>query len=282
MGNLLSIHTVIILKHELRRGEFFTPLGIASKLLGKYNGMSYNGFPIYLKDLSDSNHAHFRISYGEKGEPRELIEFANSNEKLISKIFARTYYESGDFDYFISTPFESNDYDNIKKPCRYGFDEIKFKLTKGEKINETITKSELDYTRIKLKGEMSSISNLIEQEYTEITSNPIEHYRSIHGYSNNNFKTQRLELLNEILDKSEEVIFLYDGKTIHKKIRTNEFVKQNPILSNEPRMIINFKHANESNKGYFDFYSSGWSNCINNEYLEYLKKENIKPTHNTW
>jgi len=60
-----------------------------------------------------------------------------------------------------------------------------------------------------------------------------------------------------------------------------EFVKLNEELSNDKRMIVNFKNANELNKGYFDFYSSGWSNCINTEYLEYLNEKGINPTHNT-
>jgi hypothetical protein len=261
------------LNHNVETKQCFTPLGIVSKLLEKYNGMSYDRYPVYLKDFSDHNKLQFRLSYGEKGEPRELIKFANSNASIISQIFARTYYESGDLDYFISTPFTTSEYDEIKKPCRYGFDEVQFKLTKGEKVNSILYDTDSNCNRVKLQGEMYSISNLIEQEHSELVINPTENYRSVHGYADNKFKTQKSELFYEILNKSDEVTFLYRGKTIHRKIRTSEFIKQNPVLSKEPRMLINFKHANEMNKGYFDFYSCGWKNCINDEYLKYLEKE---------
>lgn len=271
MGNLISIHTLIYLNNK-SRGESISPLNILSEILDKYSGMSYNRYPIYIKEGGNNKNRFYKISYGEKGEPRELIKFANTHPELISKIFARTYYESGDFDYFISTPFDSSEYEIIRKPCRYGFDEITFKLTKGEEINYQEINSNSENCRILMNGELNSISDLIEQEENDILSKPKENYRSVHSYSINNFKTNNSELLNEILKKSKEVKFLYKGNTIHQKIRTEEFRIQNPKLSNDPRMIINFKNAKEWNKGYFDFYSSGWINCINDEYLNYLMK----------
>jgi len=132
------------------------------------------------------------------------------------------------------------------------------------------------YDRTFVNGEMNSISDLIEQEDNDILANPNENYRSVHSYAVNNFKTTKAELLAEILSKCDEVLFLYNGNTIHQKIRTNEFIKQNPKLSKDPRMIIKFKNAKEMNKGYFDFYSCGWANCINDEYLNYLGKSETK------
>jgi hypothetical protein len=271
MGNLLSIHTVIYLKSK-PGDESSSPLNILTEILDKYGGMSYNGYPIYIKEGGNNKNRFYKISYGEKAEPRELIKFANSHPELISKLFARTYYESGEFDYFLSTPFDSSEYEIIRKPCRYGFDEITFKLTKGEEINYQDLKSDSIGGRVLINGELNSISDLIEQEDNDILSKPLENYRSVHSYSTNNFKTQNSELLSEILAKSQEVKFLYKGNTIHHKIRTEEFSIQNPKLSSDPRMIINFKNAKKWNEGYFDFYSCGWVNCINDEYLNYLKK----------
>jgi len=81
MGNLISIHTLIFLKEE-SKGESTSPLTILSELLDKYSGMSYNRYPIFIKEGGNVKNRFCKISYGEKGEPRELIKFANSKQKL--------------------------------------------------------------------------------------------------------------------------------------------------------------------------------------------------------
>jgi len=200
MGNLISIHTIIFVKRDSDRITL-NPIRILNELLLKYNGMSYNGSPIFVKESGNYENLHYKISYGEKGEPRELIEFAKSHVKLIDKIFARTYYESGDLDYFLSTPFKSDKYEIIRKPCRYGFDELNFKLRKGENFNGQIITDDSEFLRIKLDGEMSSISDLIELDQTEIIIKLSENYRSVKTYAINNFKSDKLNVLNEILPK---------------------------------------------------------------------------------
>lgn len=268
MGNLISIHALIFVQNDLKN-DHCSPLDIITKLLEKYEGGSYNGYPIIIKEGGNHANRHYFISYGEKGEPSELLSFMNSYPKLVSKIFARTYFESGENDYFLFSPFGSSEYEEIRETCKYGFDEIQFKLSEGERIETFEVNLYTEYFQIKIDGDMTAISNLIEQDYRDIIIHPFENYSSIHSYSNNNFNSANNELLNEILAKSVDVRLKYKGKTVLQKLKTDEFISRNFSLSNDKRMQIKLKNAIQFNDGYLDIFSCGWGNCLNKEYLEY-------------
>ncbi|MEO1263356.1 MAG: hypothetical protein AAFZ15_31390, partial [Bacteroidota bacterium] len=127
MGNLLSIHAEIFLKRN-SNGRVLTPIETVTKLLENLNGHSYNGYPIIIKENGDLRNLSYRISYIDKMEPRSLIRFYENNHKFVERIFARTYDETGDWDYMISFPNSSNDYYEMRKKCKYSFDRIKYKI----------------------------------------------------------------------------------------------------------------------------------------------------------
>ena len=260
MGNLLSIHAEIFLKRD-SSGKVLTPIETVTKLLENLNGRSYNGYPIIIKENAEWKNLSYRISYGDKMEPRSLIQFCENNSEHVDRIFARTFDETGDWDWMISFPNNSNDYSEMRRKCRYSFDEIKFK-------------SNDNYETKKLAGTFNSTSNLILQENRNLVNVPIEYLNSLKTYSELEIETEEKNELENILNHSKHVIFLDKGITVHQKIKVNEYRKIGG--KNNPSEFMAIKY----NDSMYDIFSSGWSNCADEEYLEYVNRIKKNPTHN--
>lgn len=260
MGNLLSIHAEIFLKRD-SNGKVLTPIETVTKLLENLNGSSYNGYPISIKENRNWKNLSYRISYGDKMEPRSLIRFYENNSEYVERIFARTHDETGDWDWIISFPNSSSDYYEMRRKCRYSFDEIRFKS------NET-------YESMKLRGTFNSESNLIMQENRNLVNTPIEYLNSLKTYSELEIATEENCGLEEILEKSKHVIFLDKGITVHQKLEVNEYRRIG--FQSNPSEFMAIKYNNSM----YDIFSSGWSNCAEEEYTKYLNEIKKSPTHN--
>lgn len=264
MGNLLSIHTEIFVKRGAAE-QTLSPAEALYKLIAPMNGHSYNGYPMIAKESGTYEHFSIRISYGEKYVPRHLFRFFEENEPYIDKLFARTYYEGGDLDYIFSLPSTNKDFEAIKRACRYGFDEILFKPKENINLTNQAHETFGAYLSIKLNGDMHAVSCLIDVDDANITGFPIEHNGSLKTYAINAFSCSDENLLQEIMDKSADAIFKFKGKTVHQKIDAEAYnAKGYPKSPNEHL-------ANSYNNGKYDIHSSGWRNCVDKEYLEYLK-----------
>lgn len=264
MGNVISLHTEIFIKNN-KEGKSLFPAKVLFDLTEPLNWSSYNGYPMIIKEFGSANDRSIRISYGEKYEPRRLFSFFQENLNFIDRMFTRANYESGDLDYIFSLPSNNFNYEEIRRACNYGFDQLFFKLK--NKINFTNLSIDTfgDYNSIKLEGTMNAISCLTEIDETDIISFPIENERSLKTFAENGFNSSEENLLGEIIDKSSDVIFKYKGKTVHRKIDTEEYKNQGYLNRNLERMAIKY------NKGKYDINSSGWHNCVDKEYLDYLR-----------
>lgn len=264
MGNLLSIHAEIFLKRN-STGQLLTPVETLTKLLEKLNGASYNGYPIIIKELGGWKNPSYRISYGDKMEPGSLFKFYKENCEFVEKIFARTFDETGDWDWIISLPSASNNYYEIRRKCRYKFDSLRIKLKENEKLVHTSDYKRFnEFLDIKINGTFNAQSDLILEENRDIVNFPIEYFNSLKTYSELDIVTEQEDLLNEIFLKSKDIKFLNEGITVHRKINVFEYRNLGYRQNSSEFMAI--KYNNEM----YDIFSSGWSNCIDEEYLSYV------------
>lgn len=265
MGNVISIHAEIFVKRD-KTGWTLKPAEALWELTKPLNGRSYNGYPMIVKEAGAYNDFSIRISYGEKYVPVRLFSFYDENQDYIDKIFVRTNYEGNELDHIISIPTSNRNFEEIRRTCRYGFDEIMFK-PKSEMVaslNEIIVYGE--YRSIKMKGSMNSVSCLIDIDQKDIICYPIEYRYSLKTYALNEFESDNLNLLNQIIENSADVIFKYRNVSVHRKIDTDEHQKQGFPKSPSDFMAVKY------NNGKYDINSSGWYNCIDEEYLNYLTK----------
>lgn len=263
MGNVISIHTEFFVK----KAALMLPLKPAEmlwQLTEPAGGRSYNCYPMIIKEVGGSNPS-IRISYGEKYEPQRLFSFFEEYKEFIDRLFVRTQYESGDWDYIFSLPSQNTNFEEIKRKCRYGFDEILFKPKETIHLKDETYEVFGDYRSIKLHGDMNAISCLVDLDYTDLVSFPIEGEYSLKTYQDNEFNCENENLLNMIIDQSSDVIFKYKNKTVHRKIDTVERISKG--YQKSPTEFM----ANKYNNGKYDLNSSGWGNCVDIEYLEYLK-----------
>ncbi|MBK8346457.1 MAG: hypothetical protein IPL08_02145 [Saprospiraceae bacterium] len=70
--------------------------------------------------------------------------------------------------------------------------------------------------------------------------------------------------INEILLNSSEIIFKHKGLTVHRRIKTEEYI--NLKYKSNPSKFM----ADKYNNGYYDIYSSGWMNCGDINYKEFV------------
>lgn len=265
MGNVISLHTEIFVKRD-ESGETIKPAEALWKLTEPLNGSSYNGYPMIIKEAGSYKDFSIRISYGEKYVPRRLFSFYEENQEYIDKIFVRTNYEGNELDHIISLPTSNQSFEEIRRTCRYGFDELLFK-PKTEMNISTFKVSELgEYRLVKISGSMNSVSCLIDIDDKDIISYPIEYRRSLKTYALNDFESDNKNLINQIIENSSDVIFKYKNISVHRKIDTIEH--QNQGYPKSPNDFM----ADKYNNGKFDINSSGWHNCIDKEYLNYLTK----------
>jgi len=261
MGNLLSIHAEIFLKRD-SNGKIISPLETASKLLENLNGRSYNGYPIVLKEHWNGNKTSYRISYGDKMEPRSLYRFYENNFELIERIFARTFDETGDWDWMISFPNNSRDYYEIRRKCRYSFDMLRYK-----------PQSTGNYEEVQIKGTFNSQSGLNLQENRNLVNIPIEYLNSLKTYSELELETDNPADFDEIFFFSNHIKFIDKGITVHEKIEVNEYLAKGYKINPSEFMAVNY------NRSMYDIFSCGWSNCADEEYLKYMNE--IKKESNT-
>ena len=92
MGNVISIHTEIFVKRD-ETGKTIKPAEALCELTKTYNGSSYNGYPMIIKEVGAYNDFSIQISYGEKYVPRTIFGFYEENKKYIDTMFVRTNYE---------------------------------------------------------------------------------------------------------------------------------------------------------------------------------------------
>lgn len=263
MGNVISIHAEIFVKKGVL-GQSLKPAEVLWQLTEPMNGRSYNGYPMIIKEIGGVG-SSIRISYGEKYEPQRVFSFFEENESYIDRLFARTHYEGGDWDYIFNLPSQNTNFEEIRRKCRYGFDEILFKTEENIDLIDESYEVFDEYKSIKLCGDMNSISCLVDIDNTELISFPIEHERSLKTYALNEFKCVNENLLNIIIDQSCDVIFKYKNRTVHRKIDTQEHISKGYEKSLSDFMAIKY------NGGKYDIYSSGWQNCVDTEYLDYTK-----------
>lgn len=267
MGNVISIHAEIFTKRN-EAGESLNPANILSKLTALMGGRSYNGYPIIIKEVGGIGGigSSIRISYGEKGEPSNLFRFFEENKNGIDRLFARTQYEGGDWDLIFSLPSENPIFDEIARKCRYGFDEILFKPKESNQFIGEVYETFGDYKSIKLYGEMNSVSCLTHIDLTDWISFPIEHEVSLISYAPNHFSCENENLLNKIIDQSADIIFKFNHKTVHRKIDTAE-----RVAKGYPASFVKDFSAIQFNGGKLEIHSSGWQNCVDTAYLDYIK-----------
>lgn len=251
MGNLLSIHAEIFLKKN-SKGLTLSPVEIMTKLLENLNGRSYNGYPFVLKEHWNGKTTSYRVSYGDKMEPRSLIHFYEKNAQSIEQIFARTFDETGDWDWMISFPNDSNDYYQMRRKCKYSFDMIKFKSNDGYSFKE-------------IKGTFNSKSDLNQSENRNLVNTPIEYLDSLKTYAELEIETDENDGLSKILNESKHIIFMDKGITVHQKIGVDEYRKMGFQKNLNEFMAIKY------NDSMYDIYSGGWSNCADAEYLLYTQ-----------
>jgi len=273
MGNIISLHTEIFVKRD-ESGKTIKPAEALWKLTEPLNGSSYNGYPMIIKEAGAYKDFSIRISYGEKYVPRRLFSFYEQNQELIDKIFVRSNYEGNELDHFISLPTINQNFEEIRRTCRYGFDELLFKPKTEVNLKRVEVSEFAEYRSIKMNGSMNSVSCLIDIDDKDIISYPIEYRRSLKTYSLNEFESDNNNLLNQIIENSSDVIFKYKKRSVHRKIDTIEHQNQG-----YPKSPSDFM-ADKYNNGKYDINSSGWHNCIDEEYLNYLIKIERDPTHN--
>ncbi|MBK6498821.1 MAG: hypothetical protein IPG00_11945 [Saprospiraceae bacterium] len=273
MGNVISIHAEIFVKRD-ETGQTIRPAEALWNLTKTYNGSSYNGYPMIIKEVGAYNDYSIRISYGEKYVPRSIFSFYEENKNFIDTIFVRTNYESNELDHIFELPSNNHNFEEIRRICRYGFDELLFKQRGNLELDSKVYKEYDGYRSIKLNGSMNSVSCLIDIDEKDIISFPIEYDRSLKTNALNDFETENKNLLNQIIDNSWDVVFKYKNVTVHRKIDTNEHLKQGFPKSPSDFMAIKL------NNGKYDINSSGWYNCVDENYLNYLIKIKRIPPHN--
>ena len=64
------------------------------------------------------------------------------------------------------------------------------------------------------------------------------------------------------------------GITVHQKIEVNEYRRIRFQINPSEFMAIKY------NNSMYDIFSSGWSNCADEEYLKYVNEIKKNPTHN--
>ncbi len=273
MGNLLSVHAEIFFKEDNGLNDS-RPALLLYELLHTYRGRSYNCAPILVYDFHEHN--SLRISYGDKYEPRQLIEFQFEFRKIIDQIYARTFDETGDWDHLIFLPNESSKFDEMKVKCRYEFDQIKFKLKPREELtfNNQLYKAG-NIHLMDIRGFFNSKSDLNEHESGYETTYPIDNLRSLHPYSILEIESPHLEILLNIIDKSDDIMFMHRNLTVHRKIDIQEYNNLGYPNTLRERKVYE-KNALEYNNGKYDIYSSGWPNCANVDYLDYVEKRKKK------
>jgi hypothetical protein len=250
MGNVLSVHAEIYMKRVNEKID--KPVKLLSEILKFQFDQAYNGYPIIIKE--NWKNKSIQISYTSKYEPTSLYKFSREYENSIDKIFARTYDETGDFDNIIELPKEQHEFDIDKRKCKYSFDEIRYKIIGTH-----------DYQTAKLSGKMNSCSNLINQENRDIVNIPIEYLDNLKTYSLLEIESNNIDEIVTLIEASIDIIFLNKNITIHRKIRVGEYKKLNYLRNNSEFMAIKY------NNGIYDIYSCGWLNCVDENYLKYLK-----------
>ncbi|MEO1263808.1 MAG: hypothetical protein AAFZ15_33680, partial [Bacteroidota bacterium] len=93
-------------------------------------------------------------------------------------------------------------------------------------------------------------------------------------YSDLEIKSEKENELERVLNESNYIIFMDEGITVHQKIEVNEYRKIGPLTNPSDFMAIKY------NNSMYDIFSSGWSNCADEEYLEYINKIEKKTTSN--
>ena len=249
MGNVLSVHSEIFIKESWQND--FPVSKLISQILDLQFGRSYNGYPIIAKEYWPNR--SIQLSFTSKYQPQSLIEFSELNRDKIKKIFARTFDETGDYDNIIELPAENFEFDTQKRKCRYQFDELQFKY-RSNNLFESIA----------INGLFNSCSNLINQENRDIVNDPIEYLDNLKTYSLLEIESDYDQGINEILLNSSEIIFKHKGLTVHRRIKTEEYI--NLKYKSSPSKFM----ADKYNNGYYDIYSSGWMNCGDINYQEFV------------
>lgn len=183
-------------------------------------------------------------------------------------------YESNELDHIFKLPSNNHNFEEIRRICRYGFDELLFKQKVNKELDTNEYKKYGEYRSVKLNGSMNSVSCLIDIDQKDIITFPIEHDRSLKTYALNEFETENKNLLNQIIENSVDIIFKYKNVTVHRKIDTNEHINQGFPKSPSEFMAIKY------NNGKYDINSSGWYNCVDEDYLNYLNKIKRVSSHN--
>jgi len=251
MGNVLSVHAEIFLAK--RNNLISNPAMLLNEILSFQQGKSYNGCPMFIKEYWDNK--SIQISFTSKYEPTALFKFSQKYRSSIDKIFARTFDETGDWDNIIELPNEEFEFDKNKRKCKYAFNEIRYKPNNS-----------IEYSSQQISGLMNSCSNLINQENRDIVNLPIEYLDNLKTYNELQIESNDIRVIETIVDESSDIIFLNDKITVHRKIDTKEYMKQDYATNNSEFMAVKY------NKSKYDLYSAGWLNCADENYLAYLKK----------
>lgn len=250
MGNVLSIHAEIFLTKANKLVN--NPAMLLNEILSFQQGKAYNGYPMFVKENWENKSV--QLSFTSKYEPIALYKFSEKHKSSIDKIFARTYDETGDWDNIIELPNTEFDFNKDKRQCKYEFNEIRYKL-----------RDSTEYKTTQICGLMNSCSNLINQENRDIVNLPIEYLDNLKTYNELQIESTNIKTIERIISESHDIVFLNNKITVHRKIDTKEYSKQNYSKNNSEFMAIKY------NSSKYDIYSSGWLNCADKKYLEYLE-----------
>ena len=204
-------------------------------------------------------------------EPRSLFKFYEENRKQIERIFARTFDETGDWDWVFSLPNTIKDYYDLRRKCRYSFDRIRFKPKKRSDYDmKSNLKSYGEYFELETNGTLNAVSNLIAQENRNLTNFPIEYLNNLKTYALLEIDCKEEHIIDDILHNSLDILFFNNGLTIHRKIHIAEY--RNLGFKKNPSEFM----AERYNNSMYDIYSSGWSNCVDMEYLKFIDGIKLK------
>lgn len=264
MGNINSTHIALFpnLSSDL---EWLSPAEITAGLLSSYFGKTYAGSPFIFSHGPDGR---YEISFCEKWKPSGIFELFKQYPQHFERAFVRFVTDMGDYDEIFSLANDGENFSQTKaRTCLYLFDELIFREFEGmQKLNPVPVPSLPGYFRAEINGLLESRNEVPLVLPNGLNSLLYETPERASTHFPGEIFTENETDLNWVLAHSADVRLMYQNCTIERHITANLVTG---IMDDIMRA---HQYWSERDGRKIIYFSSGWRNCGDEEFLGYVKE----------